>query len=129
VRLTKVGLCITSVPAAVAAAAAAAVLLMQFTDLNFQSQQKNLHLFLNLDLFISSECFMSVWQGMAMDSMKYHLGPPCLTLLRPAGAPPLKQPYVHFTGSPPAGQAACGHLLPLWTPHAIRLWNVLHFHV
>jgi hypothetical protein len=21
------------------------------------------------------------------------------------------------------GQVACGHLLPLWTPHAVRLWT------
>jgi hypothetical protein len=33
--------------------------------------------------------------------------PPCPTLLRSVGGPPLKQPY--------------GRLLPLWTPHAIRL--------
>jgi hypothetical protein len=33
----------------------------------------------------------------------------------------LKRPYVRFKGSPPAKQAACGHPLPLWTPHAVRL--------
>jgi hypothetical protein len=41
---------------------------------------------------------MGVWQGVAMDSLKYHQGPPCPTLLRPAGGPPLKQPYGHFRG-------------------------------
>jgi hypothetical protein len=56
--------------------------------------------------------FMGVRQGVAMDFLKFHPGPPCPTLLRPAGGPPLKQP---------AGQAACGRLLPLWTPHAVRL--------
>jgi hypothetical protein len=35
---------------------------------------------------------MGVWQGVAMDSVKFHSGPPCLTLLRPAGRPPLKRP-------------------------------------
>jgi hypothetical protein len=33
-----------------------------------------------------------VWQGVAMDSLKYHSGSPCLTLPRPAGGPPLKRP-------------------------------------
>jgi len=36
---------------------------------------------------------MGVWQGVTMDSLKYHLGPPCPTLLRTAGRPPLKRPY------------------------------------
>jgi hypothetical protein len=26
-------------------------------------------------------------------------------------------------GGPPAGRAACGRLLPFWTPHALRLWS------
>jgi hypothetical protein len=38
-----------------------------------------------------------------MDFLKFHSGPPCLTLLRPTGL------------------AACGHLTPLWTPHVVRL--------
>jgi hypothetical protein len=33
--------------------------------------------------------FMGVWQGVAMDSIKFHLGPPCPTLLRPSGRLPL----------------------------------------
>jgi hypothetical protein len=44
---------------------------------------------------------MGVWQGVAMDSLKYHEVLPCLTLLC-------------------AGQVACG-LLPPWTPHTVRL--------
>jgi hypothetical protein len=36
---------------------------------------------------------MGVWQGVAMDSFKFHLGPPCPTLPRPTGRPPLKRPY------------------------------------
>jgi len=32
---------------------------------------------------------MDVWQGVAMDSLKYQSGLPCLILLRPAGGPPL----------------------------------------
>jgi hypothetical protein len=45
-----------------------------------------------------------------MDSLNCHMGLPSWTLLRPAGGPPLKQPF------------GCGRLLPIWTPHAIRLW-------
>jgi hypothetical protein len=56
-----------------------------------------------------------------MDSRKYHSAPPCPTLLRPAGGPLLKRPEGCFRGGPPKGWAACGRLLPLWTPHAIRL--------
>jgi hypothetical protein len=33
---------------------------------------------------------MGAWQGVAMDSLKFHPGPPCPTLLRPAGGPLLK---------------------------------------
>jgi hypothetical protein len=47
----------------------------------------------------------------------FHLGPLCLTL------PYL--PYGHFRGGPPAGRTAYSHLLPLWTPHAVRLWQLL----
>jgi hypothetical protein len=36
---------------------------------------------------------MGVWQGVAMDSLKFHPGLPCLTLLCPAGGPPLKWPH------------------------------------
>jgi hypothetical protein len=49
-------------------------------------------------------------------------GPLCPTLLRPEDGPPLKQPYGYFRGGLPASQAACGHPLPLWTLHAVRLW-------
>jgi hypothetical protein len=58
-----------------------------------------------------------VWQGVSMDSLNLHLGPPYPTLLRPAGGPPPKRPYNHFWGSTPAGKAACGRLLPPWTSH------------
>jgi hypothetical protein len=51
-----------------------------------------------------------VWQGVAMDSLKYRAGLPCPTLLRPVGRPPLKQSYV-------------GCLLPHQTSHAVRPWS------
>jgi hypothetical protein len=61
---------------------------------------------------------MGVWQGVGMDSLKFHSGPPCSTHLRSAGRPPLKQPYGRFKGGPPAEWAACGRLLPL----AVHVW-------
>jgi hypothetical protein len=39
------------------------------------------------------EIDMGIWQGVARDSLKYHLGPPCPTFLYPVGRTPLKQPY------------------------------------
>jgi hypothetical protein len=43
---------------------------------------------------------MGVWKEVAMDSLKFHPGPPCPTLLGPVGRPPLKQPYSRFRGGP-----------------------------
>jgi hypothetical protein len=51
-----------------------------------------------------------------MDSLKFHPGPPCPTLLHPVGGPPLKRPYGRFRGGPPARWAACSHILPLGYP-------------
>jgi hypothetical protein len=50
---------------------------------------------------------MTVWQGVTMDSLKFHLCLPCPTLLRPTGGSPLKRLY--------------GHLQPLWTPRSVCL--------
>jgi hypothetical protein len=61
-----------------------------------------------------------------MDSLKFPLGLPCPTFLYPAGGSLPKWPYSYFRGGPSARQAACGHLLPLWTPHTVRLWAKLH---
>jgi hypothetical protein len=55
-----------------------------------------------------------------MDSLKFHPGPTCPTLLRPSGGPAPKRPYGCLRGGPPAERAACGRLLPLWVPHAAR---------
>jgi RNA recognition motif-containing protein len=52
-----------------------------------------------------------VREGVSTDSLKFHLGPPCPTLLRPTGGPPPKQPY--------------SRLLPPWIPHAVRAWAVV----
>jgi hypothetical protein len=46
-------------------------------------------------------------------------GPAMPNPLHPAGRPPMKQPQGSFRGSPLAGQAAYGHLLPLRTLHAV----------
>jgi hypothetical protein len=64
---------------------------------------------------------MGVWKGVAMDSLKFYLGPHCIIFPRPAGGPPLKQLYNRLRGGPPSGRAACGRLLPFWTPHAVGL--------
>jgi hypothetical protein len=63
---------------------------------------------------------MGVWQAVPMDSLKFHPLPPCPTLSRAAGGPPLKWPYCPFRGGPLTGRGACSRLLPLWTPHAVR---------
>jgi hypothetical protein len=51
--------------------------------------------------------FMDLWQKLAMDSLKFHPGPPCPTLLHPAGGLPAAVFY-H------CGRAAC--MQPLDTP-------------
>jgi hypothetical protein len=66
-----------------------------------------------------------VWQGVATDSLKFHLGPLYLTLLRPAGGPCPKWHYGRFRGGPHTGRAACSRLLPPWIPHAVRAcWSL-----
>jgi len=65
---------------------------------------------------------MGIWHGVAMDSLKFHLGLPWPTLLHPVGRPPLKQPYGLFWGGPPTERTACSSLLPFGAPHAVRLW-------
>jgi hypothetical protein len=64
---------------------------------------------------------MGVWQGVAMDSLKFHLGLACQTLLSPAGGPPLKRTYGRLRGGLPAVQATYGRLLLPWSPHALRI--------
>jgi hypothetical protein len=54
---------------------------------------------------------MGVWLGVAIDSLKFHPGVPCPTLLRTAVGPPLKRPYGRFRVGPPG-------LLPPWAPYA-----------
>jgi hypothetical protein len=39
----------------------------------------------------------------------------------PCGRAAYERPYGRFNGGPPARRATCGRLLPLWTPHAVRL--------
>jgi hypothetical protein len=60
---------------------------------------------------------------MAMDSLKFHPAPPWL--LRPSGRTSLKRYHGCFKDGTPAGRAACGRLLPLWTPHAVCLCMTL----
>ena len=44
-----------------------------------------------------------VWQGVAMDSLKLHLGPTHPTPLCPAGRSPLKRSLSRFRGAPGEG--------------------------
>jgi hypothetical protein len=60
----------------------------------------------------------SVWQVLAMDFLKLHSAPTCLTLLRPAGRSPLKQPYGRFRGSTYAIHLCCTPMPR--TAHEIR---------
>jgi hypothetical protein len=64
---------------------------------------------------------MSVWQGVAKDSLKYHSGPPCPILLRPAGMPPPKRLVLGW----PAHRAGSlrPSFTPLVTPHCTFLWS------
>jgi hypothetical protein len=64
-------------------------------------------------------------KGVAMDSITYHPGPPCPTLLHPVGRPPLNWSYGRLWSG---GRAACGLLLPPWTPHATRVCIPSAFH-
>jgi hypothetical protein len=52
-----------------------------------------------------------------MDSLKFHQGLPCPTLLRPTGGSPLRRPFGRFRHGSPAGHSACG-LWPSFTPSA-----------
>jgi hypothetical protein len=55
---------------------------------------------------------MGIWQGVAMDSLRFNPGPPCHTFLRSVGRPLMKRPYDCFRLGPPAGRTACRRLLP-----------------
>jgi hypothetical protein len=63
---------------------------------------------------------IGLWQEVAMDSLKFHMGSPCPTLLRPAVGPPLKWQHGRFRVQPSAWQVACSCLLSprTTTPHA-----------
>jgi hypothetical protein len=61
---------------------------------------------------------MGVWHGVVMDSLKYHPGPPCPTLLRPTGGSPLKRPYGRFRGDLPTERAAVFYPFEHHSPYA-----------
>jgi hypothetical protein len=65
------------------------------------------------DVYLSAKETWAYGKGWPSNSLNFHPGPLCPTLLCPAGGPPLKQPYGRFKGGSPAGRAPCGHLLPL----------------
>jgi hypothetical protein len=59
---------------------------------------------------------IGVWQGVAMDSLKFHPSLPCPTLYALRAGHPKNGLTDVFRGGSPAGQAVCGRLLPLKTP-------------
>jgi hypothetical protein len=68
-------------------------------------------------------------KGVAMDSLRFHLGSPCLTFLRPVGGLPPKWPEGCVRGGPPTGQPAgvfypFGHSTP-YGYHYILVMNFL----
>jgi hypothetical protein len=62
---------------------------------------------------------MGVWEGVATDFPKFHLGQPCLTLLRPVGGRLPKRPYGLMASLPYGLMASWPYgLMALW-PHGI----------
>jgi hypothetical protein len=63
---------------------------------------------------------IGVWQGVAMDSLKFLPGQPCLTLLTPVGGPPINGlTAVSGVARPQNGRPAA-FFYPFG--HPIRLW-------
>jgi hypothetical protein len=66
---------------------------------------------------------MGVWEGVAMNSLKFHPRLLCPTLLRPACGPPLKQPYRGAGGM----WSSSTHLdTPLRTPLLLGTMGLLY---
>jgi hypothetical protein len=61
---------------------------------------------------------IGVWQGVAMDSLKLHLGPPHPTPLCPAGRSPLKQSLGRFRGA--LGEGGFGDMVAGHQPQRVR---------
>jgi hypothetical protein len=59
---------------------------------------------------------MGVWQGVATDSLRFYPGPPCPTLLRPAGEPPLKRLHVVSGMARPQGEQPAAVFYPFGHP-------------
>jgi hypothetical protein len=73
-------------------------------------------------VLVSGQIHGPVREGVSTDSLKFHAGPPCLTLICPVGRPPPKRPYGHLGGGPPAGLVACSRLIPPWIPLPVRAY-------
>jgi hypothetical protein len=73
-----------------------------FTGLRMESRLAKYFLALprSIKLMINSYHYdMSIWQRVAMDSLKFHLSLPCSTLLHPVGGLPLKRHSVSYSYS------------------------------
>jgi hypothetical protein len=74
--------------------------------------------------------FMGVWQGVAMDSLKFHPGLPCPTFLRPAGRRPLKRPAHRACGLRPSSTPLdTPRRTPLPTFHDTAFDDIQNLHV
>ena len=83
-------------------------------DKNFFAVSERFIQFYNFFFFSENRNFSSFLLSV-IESFNIHYvspGLPCPTLLRPAGRPPLKQPYGRFRSGLPTGLVACSHLLP-----------------
>ena len=79
-------------------------------ECKFGMKKRSLKAFWILPYSVSTG--MDVWQGVAIDSLRFCPVRLCLTLLRPLGGPPLKRLYNRFRSGPAIWRAACGRLLP-----------------
>jgi hypothetical protein len=62
---------------------------------------------------------IGAWQGVTMDSLMCHLGPPMPYPSTPCGWATPEATLQLFHGW--LAHRACDRLLPLWTPHAVCL--------
>jgi hypothetical protein len=77
----------------------------------------------------SLQKILGVWQGVAMDALQFHPGPPCLTVLHPADRPPLTA--VSGVARPQSGwPAAVFYLFGHPTPYtyACKRWSRIGKH-
>jgi hypothetical protein len=110
-----------SVKAAVAAAAVALMMIVRVIG----------SVLVRSFLSIVIRVCVGVWQGDGHGLPKVLFGPAIPYPSMACGQATPETALQPFQGDPPAGRAACDRLLPVWTPHAVRLGGLglveLHF--